>query len=146
MAEAFADHLGQGSIQAWSAGSAPLGWIAPDTYTVMQEKGLSLDRQWSKGLGDVPVAEMDFVVGMGCEVSCPVPAGFKGRVIEWSIPDPFTGEIELYRAIRDLIEAHVRALLADIGGSPDAGHDEGEGARRMRAPQSPATHEGGNGV
>ena len=125
MAEAFANHLGQGSVQAWSAGSAPLGWIAPDTYTVMQEKELSLDRQWSKSLRDVPVAEMDFVVGMGCEVSCPVPAGFQGRVIEWTIPDPFTGEIELYRSIRDLIEAHVRALLAEIGGKPDEGHDDG---------------------
>ena len=114
MAEAFANHLGQGSVRAWSAGSAPLGWIAPETYTVMQEKGLSLDGQWSKGVRDVPAAEMDVVVGMGCEVSCPVPAGFKGRVIEWSIPDPFTGEVELFRAIRDLIETNVRDLIVEV--------------------------------
>ncbi len=123
MAEAFANQLGQGRVQASSAGSAPLGWIARDTYTVMREKGLSLDGQWSKRLRDVPVAEMDVVVGMGCEVRCPVPVGFKGRVIEWSIPDPFSGDLDRYRATRDLIEAHVRDLLAEIEKSPSLGSD-----------------------
>jgi arsenate reductase (thioredoxin) len=114
MAEAFANHLGRGRVRAWSAGSAPLGWIAPDTYAVMQEKGLALVGQRSKSLRDVPVDEMDIVVGMGCEVACPVPVGFKGRVVEWSIPDPFASGLSRYRAARDLIEEQVRSLLADI--------------------------------
>lgn len=111
MAEALASHLGKGRVRAWSAGSHPLGEIVPLTYEVMQERGISLDGQWSKGLKDVPVAEMDIVVGMGCEVVCPVPAGFKGRVIEWNIPDPYGREIESYRSVRDLIERQVTALL-----------------------------------
>ena len=111
MAEALANHLGQGRVRAWSAGSNPLGEIVPLTFDVLKEKGISLDGQWSKGLKDVPVAEMDIVVGMGCEVVCPVPVGFKGRVIEWNIPDPYGGEIESYRSVRDLIERQVAALL-----------------------------------
>ena len=111
MAEALANHLGQGRVRAWSAGSNPLGEIAPLTFDVLKEKGISLDGHWSKGLKDVPVAEMDIVVGMGCEVVCPVPVGFKGRVIEWNIPDPYGGEIESYRSVRDLIERQVAALL-----------------------------------
>src|SRR5690349_1019273 len=78
MAEAFANQLGADGFRAWSAGSMPLGEIVPPTFQVMREKGLSLDGQWSKGLKDVPLDSMDVVVGMGCEVNCPVPAGFKG--------------------------------------------------------------------
>jgi hypothetical protein len=53
----------------------------------MREAGLSMDGQRSKGLDEVPVAEMDLVVTMGCEVECPAPsptfalaAGFPARV------------------------------------------------------------------
>jgi len=111
MAEALAKHLGQGRVRAWSAGSHPLGEIVPLTFDVLKEKGITLDGQWSKGLKDVPVAEMDIVVGMGCEVVCPVPVGFKGRVIEWNIPDPYGREIGFYRSVRDSIERQVAALL-----------------------------------
>jgi protein-tyrosine-phosphatase len=105
MAEALAIHWGQGQVRAWSAGSHPLGRIVPETYDVLQEKGLSLDGHWSKGLDAVPISDMDVVVGMGCEVSCPVPVGFKGRVVEWSIPDPYGGDLDDFRAVRDLIES-----------------------------------------
>lgn len=114
MAEAFANKHGEGRVRAWSAGSAPLGHITPKTYDVMREKGIGMEEQWSKGLRDVPVKEMDAVVGMGCEVSCPVPVGFKGQVIEWSIPDPYGLAIEDFREVRDLIERQVMALLGEF--------------------------------
>ncbi len=124
MAEALANHLGQGRVRAWSAGSHPLGEIVPLTFEVLREKGISLDGQWSKGLRDVPVAEMDVVVGMGCEVVCPVPAGFKGRVIEWNIPDPYGREIGSYRSVRDLIERQVAALLEVLDQSAETAKRE----------------------
>jgi protein-tyrosine-phosphatase len=114
MAEAWANHFGKGKVQAHSAGSHPLGTITQDTYTVMSEKGISLDGQCSKGLREVAVAEMDVVVGMGCEVECPVPVGFKGRVVEWSIPDPYSRGIESFRNVRDMIERQVLELLAEL--------------------------------
>jgi protein-tyrosine-phosphatase/GNAT superfamily N-acetyltransferase len=117
MAEAFANHLGEGRVCAWSAGLFAVGWIAPETYAVMAEKGLSLEGQWSKDLEEMPVAAMDVVVDMtGDESACPVPDGFKGRVVKWRIPDAFTRDLECNRTTRDLIEAHVRALLAEIQG------------------------------
>jgi protein-tyrosine-phosphatase len=72
-----------------------------------------MDGQRSKGLKEVPVAEMDVVVTMGCEVECPVPEGFRGRLIEWNIPDPF-GDLQLGREVRGLIERQVRGLLAEL--------------------------------
>lgn len=121
MAEAIANHLGQGQVRAWSAGSYPAGWIADGTEEVLAEKGYSLEGHWSKGLDDVPISEMDVVVGMGCEVACPVPPGFQGRIIEWTIPDPFGSELEFFRSVRDLIEVQVKALIADISHEQEAG-------------------------
>ncbi len=114
MAEALANKLGEGKVRAWSAGSHPLGSIISETETVLKEKGISLEGHWSKGLRDVPVAEMDVVVGMGCEVVCPVPAGFRGRVIEWNIPDPFGQGLDYFRGVRDLIERQVRSLIGQL--------------------------------
>ncbi len=114
MAEALANHLGRGCIRAWSAGSHPLGTILPETHEVLREKGIELEGHWSKGLKDVPLAEMDIVVGMGCDVACPVPVGFKGRVIEWNIPDPYNQGLVFFRSVRDLIQRQVAALLDDI--------------------------------
>ena len=114
MAEAWANHFGKGKVQASSAGSHPFGSIVKDTYAVMDEKGLSLDGQCSKGLRDVAVAEMDVVVGMGCEGECPVPAGFKGLVVDWEIPDPYGRSIDSFRNVRDMIERKVLELLAEL--------------------------------
>jgi len=114
MAEALANHLGRGKVRALSAGSRPLGYILPQTAEVLAEKGIPLDGQWSKGIDEVPVDDMDYVVSMGCEVSCPVPLGFKGRVVEWDVPDPYSHDLEFFRSVRDLIEENVRSLLASL--------------------------------
>ncbi|MFZ0963818.1 MAG: arsenate reductase ArsC [Terriglobia bacterium] len=114
MAEAWAGHFGNGKVQAASAGSHPFGSITEDTYLVMSEKGISLAGQCSKGLRDVALAEMDVVVAMGREVECPVPADFKGRVVDWNVPDPFGRDIETFRNVRDMIERQVLELLADL--------------------------------
>jgi len=80
----------------------------------MSEKGIHLGGQCSKGLHDVDVAAMDILVGMGCEVACPVPADFKGRVVEWEIPDPYGRSLEFFRKVRDMVERQVQQLLADL--------------------------------
>ncbi len=120
MAEAWARRLGPDKVRAFSAGSAPFGRIVPETYVVMAEKGITLEGQTSKGLRAIPVAEMDVVVSMGCEVACPVPVGFKGRIIEWDIPDPFSGDLDFYREVRDLIESQVKDLLNSLEERPSA--------------------------
>jgi arsenate reductase (thioredoxin) len=120
MAEAFARHLGEGKVRAFSAGSRALGVILPETHEVMAEKGISLDGQRSKGLREVPMDDMDVVVSMGCEVVCPVPAGFKGRVIEWDIPDPYSYDIGYFREVRDEVEQEVKALLDGLPGKKAA--------------------------
>jgi arsenate reductase len=119
MAEAWANHFGKGKVQAFSAGTHPLGIVVADTLEAMDEKGISLYGQKSKGLRDVPVAEMDFVVGMGDDVPWRAPRGFKGRIIEWSVPDPYSRGMDTFRNVRDMIERQVLALLAEVVDPPN---------------------------
>jgi arsenate reductase (thioredoxin) len=126
MAEAFANKLAEGRVRAWSAGSHPLGEIIPETLTVLEEEGILLDGHWSKPIKEVPVAAMDAVVSMGCEVVCPIPEGFKGRVIEWNIPDPFGHDLGYFRSVRDRIERQVRALLEELQSQQESSPSGGE--------------------
>jgi protein-tyrosine-phosphatase len=116
MAEALANNLGEGKLRAFSAGSHPLGVISQGTREVLREKGITMEGYWSKGVRDVPISEMDVVVKMGYGVTCPVPADFKGWLIQWNIPDPYGQDRDHFRAVRDLIEYEVRTLLAGLYG------------------------------
>ena len=113
MAEGFASKLGEGRVRAWSAGLCPLGWIESNTRLVMQERGISLGGQASKGLGDVPFDQMDIVVSMGPEVVVDLPE-VGGSLVNWEIPDPVGTDLNRYRVVRDLIEVKVRSLLAEL--------------------------------
>jgi protein-tyrosine-phosphatase len=137
IAEALANQLGEGKVQAFSAGTRPLGVISQDTRAVLREKGITLDEHWSKGLRDVPISEMDFVVEMGYEVKCPLPADFKGQLIRWHIPDPYFLDWGGFRDVRDLIEREVRRLLAELDG--DSGNTKLEtGKSKMETGNSEA--------
>jgi protein-tyrosine-phosphatase len=116
IAEAMANHLGEGKVLAFSAGTHPLGVISRGTLEVLRDKGIGLEGHRSKGLRDVPISEMDVVVEMGLDVECPLPADFKGRLIQWNIPDPYSLGQDYFRDVRDLIEGQVRRLLANLAG------------------------------
>ena len=50
---------------------------------------------------------------MGCGDECPLVKA--ARREEWQIPDPKEMPAEDYRKVRDLIEAKVQKLLAELG-------------------------------
>ena len=112
MAEGFANVFGQGKIEIYSAGSRPSSSIDPLVIQVMKEKGIDLSGKRPKSLNELPTIEMDYLVSMGCEETC--PAVLAKRIAEWEIPDPKGKSIELYREIRDIIEQKVKALLEHI--------------------------------
>jgi protein-tyrosine-phosphatase len=143
MAEALANRLGEGKVRAFSAGTHPLGVISRDTRAVLREQGMTLDEHWSKGLRDVPIPEMDLVVEMAYGVKCPLPADFKGRLIQWHIPDPFLLGRDYFRDVRDLIESEVRRLLADLAG--DSGNSKTETGKSKTETGNPETAKPGAG-
>lgn len=112
MAEAFAETYGHGKVVVYSARSHPSSQIDPLVIEVMKERGIDLSSKRPKGLNDLPPVEMDYLITMGCEETCPaIPAK---KIIEWEIPDPKGKSIDVFQEVRDTIEDKIRALLAEI--------------------------------
>lgn len=112
MAEGFAKKHGGEVLDAWSAGSKPSGKVNPKAVRLMREAGVDLSAHASKGLEDLPSAEWDYVITMGCGDACPhFPA--KAR-LDWSLPDPKVLRDDLFRKVRDKIERKVKALVKDV--------------------------------
>jgi protein-tyrosine-phosphatase len=109
MAEGFAEIFGRGKVEVYSAGSGPSSTVDPLVIEVMKEKGIDLSLKRPKGLDDLPPIEMDYLVTMGCEESC--PAVLAKKIIEWEIPDPKGKSIEFCLEISDNIEDNVKDLL-----------------------------------
>jgi arsenate reductase len=113
MSQAFATIHGGAGVEAYSAGSRPLGVINPKAIAAMKELGYDLTKHSSKSLDEVKAyAPFDAVVTMGCGDACPwMPAK---EFIDWQIPDPKHMEEEDFRKVRDLIEEKVKELLESI--------------------------------
>ena len=112
MAEAFARIHGGAGVAAFSAGSRPSGQINPKAIRAMSEVGYDLSTHSSKSLADLPAVEYDFVATMGCGDECPF---VRAKLCEdWNVPDPKQMNEDDFRAVRDLIEKQVKAVLAGI--------------------------------
>ena len=113
MAQGFAEAFGEGKLEVYSAGSRPSSQIDPLVIEVMNEKGIDLSARRPKSLDDLPPIEMDYLITMGCEETCPAVSA--KRMIEWEIPDPKGKGIDVVRTVTDVIEKKVRELLVEIG-------------------------------
>ena len=88
MAEGFLKHLGSTKWDAYSAGIEP-GSLNPFAVEVMEEKGIDISQQYSKGLDAIDLGEMDIVITL-CEEAeqrCPV-LPLKVKKFHWFLPDP----------------------------------------------------------
>ena len=121
MAEAFLRKYGGDRFEAYSAGLEPKG-LNPFTVKVMEEVGIDVSGQTSKGvetyLGKV-LFQYLITVCDNAEKNCPtVWPGVNTRV-HWSFQDPAAVEgtdeekLSKFREVRDLIEAKVKAWLAE---------------------------------
>jgi arsenate reductase (thioredoxin) len=110
MAEAFFERLAPPDIRAESAGTEPAAAIWPEVVEVMREIGIDIANREPKKLTPEVQLGADLAVTMGCGDACPyVPTA----VVDWDIPDPAGESLERVREVRDMIEKHVRTLLAE---------------------------------
>ncbi len=116
MAEGIARQIGQGVLEAYSAGSDPTP-VRPEAVLACREFGVDISRQESKHLGIYLDSRFDYVVTV-CDrqrESCPVFPGDPEQ-IHWSIADPalVVGSEERSRAFREtalLLVNRIRLLL-----------------------------------
>ncbi len=112
MAAALLAHHGQGHVVVRSAGSTPADEINPVVEQALHETRVPLVGAYPKPLTDEVVQASDVVITMGCGDACPVYPG--KRYLDWELDDPAGKSLAQIRPIRDDIDAHVRALLAEL--------------------------------
>jgi protein-tyrosine-phosphatase len=113
MGAAFLTHLAGEAVEVRSAGSAPADAVNPAVVEAMKEVGVDISAETPKILTTEAVQSSDVVITMGCGDTCPVFPG--KRYLDWQLDDPAGQGVDAVRPIRDEIERHVRALLAEFG-------------------------------
>jgi arsenate reductase len=120
MAEAFLRAYGGDHYEAFSGGLEPRG-VNPLTVRVMEERGIDITTQRSKGLAEYLGRQHFGILVTVCdraERECPIFPGVSTR-LHWSFEDPaaIAGSEEerlaKFREIRDAIETRVREWLRE---------------------------------
>ncbi|NIT37023.1 MAG: arsenate reductase ArsC [candidate division Zixibacteria bacterium] len=116
MAEGWANHLGAGLVEAYSAGVYPVG-VAPLTVKVMAEAGVDISHQRAKAVDEFLGEEFDYVITLCDNVRelCPYFPDAAKR-FHWPVKDAFGLDLDAYRRARDEIRARVEAFLNEING------------------------------
>ncbi len=114
-AKILTEHYAEGRVEVRSAGSDPGSGVNREVAAVLEERGLSTDREVPTLLTSDLVEVADVVVTMGCGETCPFFPG--KRYLDWVVDDPAGQDRETVRRIVDDIDARVRALLVELGGA-----------------------------
>ena len=115
MAEGFANYYGNHLLVASSAGSHSARIIQPETIQVMQENGIDISKQTSKGLQDVKLEWMDWVIILEASLvgSIRLPSR-KTQQLNWFVADPIGRPLDVYRAVRDEIQLKVLDFIEKV--------------------------------
>lgn len=130
LGEALFNHLGQGRVRAFSAGSRPKGAPHPGALRLLARRGIDptsfRSKSWDEfSRPDAPAIDLAITVcGNAAGEACPVFLGSPLKA-HWGLPDPadVTGtEAEVDTAFEEtwrLLEMRVRAFLALDRGTMD---------------------------
>ena len=114
MAEGLARAKAPKGWRVFSAGSHP-SRLSNRAAAVMQEIGIDISQQYSKGMDDVPLDTADLIVTLCAEEVCPIVPGAVKK-LHWPLPDPAGVEgteeeqMEAFRKTRDGIAGRISAL------------------------------------
>lgn len=112
MAEALGKHLASDVFESYSAGTELRPQINQDAVRLMKDiYQIDMEEtQASKLLADIP--EVDIVITMGCNVSCPfLPCKFRE---DWGLDDPSGKSDEEFKIIIDRIQENILELKLRI--------------------------------
>lgn len=108
IAEALGKHLAADVFESYSAGTQLKPQINQDAVRIMKELyGIDMEKtQYSKLMKDIP--EVDLVISMGCNVSCPVIG--KAFDDNWGLEDPSGKSDEEFKKVIREIERNILQL------------------------------------
>ena len=120
MAEAIFKSLNS-THTAMSAGlNPPMQWLGQSldktkfVAPCMAEIGIDVTKQISKIITPEIVSKADIIIVIGERNGWPDYLTAKTPLRYWDIPDPDTGEMPLYREVRDNIMCNIKILLTEL--------------------------------
>lgn len=120
LGEALINHLGKGRLQAFSAGSRPVGKVNANALATLQRNGLPTEGYTSQSWDEFADAGIDIAITVCDQAAgevCPVYLQSTTRA-HWGLPDPAhisgtDAEIEAaFQATYDALERRIQAMLA----------------------------------
>lgn len=114
MAEGIARASAPPTLEISSAGAAP-GRVHPLAIRVLEEIGIDIRDQWSKGMDEVDLRSVEAAITLCHEQVCPVLGGGPLRE-HWPLPDPLAiarDPLEGFRAVRDELRTRIEALFRE---------------------------------
>ncbi|MCX7759115.1 MAG: arsenate reductase ArsC [bacterium] len=113
IAEAIAKRLAiekNMELKIYSAGTNPSGYINAMAIRILEENGIPIDNQYSKGLEEIPLQDIDLFIFVCEESSCPnIPNISSKKVLHWFLPDPFS--YEQFYFIRESLKSKIGELF-----------------------------------
>ena len=110
MAEALARAKASDVIEPSSAGLAPFGEIVGATRSVLAERGIPIDGQYSKALTRQACDAADRIVNMSGHPADVIFSDQPEKVEDWQVRDPYGQDLEGHRHICDEIDERVSEL------------------------------------
>ncbi|MFQ5987065.1 MAG: low molecular weight phosphatase family protein [Thermoplasmata archaeon] len=113
IAEAYALAYADDSMDFFSAGLVPAGFVRPQATTVLQETGLQVDWEHPRYLLAEHVIDVDYLITIDAEVEDDRLKNFQGIRLHWKVENVLNKGLEIshYRKIRDEIDALARDLV-----------------------------------
>lgn len=110
IAEALGKHFAHGYFESYSGGTVKTQINQQAVSIVRELYGIDISEQKSKLISDLP--ELDIVITMGCNVSCPLLPS-KHRE-DWGLDDPTGKDKEKFIETAKLIEPKIHDLIYRI--------------------------------
>jgi len=121
MAEGLVNHDLAGKVRAFSAGTEPSS-IHPLAIRVMEELGIDISRQRSKGLEEFSAEKFDYVITLCSQADETCPVFFGGtQKFHIGFPDPASASgseedrLASFRKVRDQIREQVVEFFTKPG-------------------------------
>lgn len=121
LAEAVANHISNGRIAAFSAGSSPQSEVHPLSIQFLRRRGIETDGLSSQSWNEFSELEPDAILTLcdsAAAESCPV--WFDASVqVHWGLSDPSGGDLseqeraEKFEATINLLERRIMAIMDD---------------------------------
>lgn len=114
IAEAISKEIANDIYEVYSAGIRPLGRICLEVIQFLQSRGIDISDQYSKGLDEIPLDQMDYIISMGCCTAASIcPVSYEGRKIDWNIPDPYGQSSYSIEEVYNIIEHKIKAFIKE---------------------------------